>query len=87
MTQAEIETLQNIIKRLREPNLGCSMGEPTCSRILALNASLSDDPRSQGMRLEVASRVYLNTWIIPSLEMLLPGPGRNTTLARSMSRR
>lgn len=80
MTKAEIETIQNIIARLREPNLGCAHGFGDEQRIETLR-------QSSGSRLEVASRLYVDTWIIPSLEMLLPGKSHDPGLARRMSRR
>lgn len=76
MTKGEIETLKNIILRLQQPNLGCSHGPGRESLVLEAN--------SQG--LHVTSDVYLNTWIISSLEMLLPGPHRDVDLAVRMSR-
>ena len=30
------------------------------------------------------ARVYLETWVIPALEMILPGEKRDTRLARSL---
>lgn len=86
MTNGEIETIRNIIARLKAENLGCSHGESAQARVDELNTYVTGDPRTGSHRLEVASRLYLDTWVIPSLEMLLPGDGRDVDLARRMSR-
>lgn len=75
MTKQEIEVLQNIIARLKKPNCGCS-NSPGFDSLVA-------DANAYG--LEVASRLYLDTWVVPSLEMLLP-ESRDPALAVRMSR-
>lgn len=77
MTKTEIETMKNVIARLKAKNLGCS-------NVPYFNAFV-EEANADG--LEVASRLYLDTWIIPSLEMLLPGEGRDPKLAVKLSRR
>lgn len=76
MTKGEIETLQNIIARLKQPNCGCSGAFDSDREIVAAN--------SKG--LEAPSRLYLDTWIIGALELLLPGKSRNVDLAVRLSR-
>jgi len=87
MTKQEIETIRNIVARLKEKNLGCSHGAGIGKLVEALNTrSFDGKPREGSDRVEAASRIYLDTWIIPSLEMLLPEQ-RNPDLAVRMSRR
>ena len=74
MTKGEIETIRNIIARLKEPNLGCS-NSPIHNFIV--------EPANSA-KLQVVSDLYLQTWIIPSLEMLLP-EARDVDLAVRMS--
>lgn len=85
MTKAEIRTIENIIARLKSPNLGCGHMPGIVERIAELNALPSGDERGAGQRLEVASRVYLDTWLIGALECLLPGEGRDPGLACRLS--
>ena len=75
MTKTEQLVIQAIIKRLQSPNCGCSHSGKAEGLALAANV--------QG--LEVVSRVYLESWVIPALEMLLPGDGRNPELAKRLS--
>ena len=75
MTKRELETIRNIVARLKKPNCGCSNSPGF--------APLVTDANAHG--LEVASRLYLDTWVIPSLEMLLP-ESRDPALAVRMSR-
>ena len=37
--------------------------------------------------LKGGARLYLDTWVIPALEMILPGEGRDVDLARRLSGR
>ena len=75
MTKDEIATIQNIIRRLKQPNCGCSNGIGTEELVALAN--------SQG--IEAVSRLYLDTWVVPALEQLLPGDKRNPKLARQLS--
>ncbi len=87
MTKAESETIRNIVARLREQNLGCAHGPGIDPLIERLNTfEFQGETRQRSQRLEVASRLYVDTWLIPSLEMLLPET-RNVDLAVRMSRR
>lgn len=81
LTFGEAETIQNIIRHLKARDCGCSHSAPFMSKeqIHALHV-LHD------MECEVASRIYLDTWIIPALEMLLPGDGRDVDTAVLLSR-
>lgn len=77
LTQAEAATIENIIARLKEPNCGCSNGFGTEELVTQVN----------DLGIEAVSRLYLSTWIIPALELLLPGDERNPDLARRLSSR
>lgn len=77
LTQAEAATIENIIARLKQPNCGCSNGLNTEQFVKQVNE----------LGIEAVSRLYLNTWIIPALELLLPGESRNPDLARRLSSR
>jgi hypothetical protein len=77
MTRKEQKTIQNIIDRLSLPNCGGGNGIGTEKLVSEANA--------QG--IEAVSRLYLDTWVIPALRMLLPGEGRNVDLACRRSER
>lgn len=86
MTKDEIATIENLIARLSEENCGCSPGPGTLKKIDAAGIRTKADPeKTTATEYAVVSRIYLNTWIIPSLQMLLPGSDRAPKLARSMS--
>jgi len=67
MAKKEQEAIRNIIDRLSSPNCGCHNGFGTDELVEKVNAK----------GIEAVSRIYLDTWIIPALRMLLPGEGRN----------
>lgn len=82
MTKGEEKTIRNLIERLQKPDCGCSL--PTAfsgaiRQMVALRAEMQSD------RVEIVSRIYLDTWVIPSLAMLLP-EDRDVDLAEKMSR-
>lgn len=76
MTNGEVEVLRNIIKRLKKPNCGCCNDLHVKELVAQLNAQ----------SIEAVSRPYLDTWVIPALEALLPGDNRDVQLARDLSR-
>lgn len=76
LTKTERETIENIIKRLKKPRAGCADPFPDDSA----------KAESQANGYEGVSRIYLDTWIIGPLELLLSDEPRNKTLARDMSR-
>lgn len=76
MTKTEIQALQNVIERLKQPNCGCSNGCLTRRVVEQANA----------LGIEAVSRIYLDTWIVPALQLLLPGPERDPELAEELSR-
>lgn len=76
MTEHETQTIRNILERLRAPNLGCAMSSKRDEAVATI-------ARSAG--LEAASRGYIETWIIGSLECLLPGPDHDPKLAAELS--
>jgi len=75
MTKQEIETIRNIVERLKKANLGCSNSN-------SLEALVSE-ANSKGV--ECASRLYVDTWLIGALECLLPEQ-RDPSLAVRLSR-
>lgn len=78
MTKTEIKTIQNVINKLKKENLGCSLPSGTL-------AKLPEQSEEHIDRIEYVSRLYLDTWIIPALELLLPGNRRNPELARDLA--
>lgn len=71
LSKAEQRTIRNLIKRLKKQDCGCYHtttlhGDPTREELDRMNA----------MGQEVVSRIYLDTWVIGSLEALLRGDPR-----------
>jgi hypothetical protein len=86
MTKDETATIENLIARLSEENCGCHPGPGVIAKIEAAGIRTKPDPdKTTATEYAVVSRIYLNTWIIPALQMLLPGADRDPKLARSMS--
>ncbi|QIG67453.1 hypothetical protein EVB39_124 [Rhizobium phage RHph_TM3_3_9] len=81
MTKGEIETIRNIIARLKEPNIGHTIST-------AEQEHCTDEGAGKGKSngRTYATRIYVDTWLIGPLELLI-GEGRNVELARSMSRK
>lgn len=77
ITRKEQETIQNIIDRLSSPNCGCHNGMGTGQLVAEANAK----------GIEAVSRLYLDSWVIPALRLLLPGEERNVDLAYRLSER
>ena len=75
LTKTEAATIHNLIARLKKPNCGCSNGFGTEEIVKAAN--------DQG--IEAVSRLYLDTWVIPALELLI-GENRDPKLAEDLSR-
>lgn len=63
MTKAEIDTIQNVIGKLR--------GEQAAPEVKAA--------------LTGPAGLFLETWVISALELLLPGEKRDPALARRLS--
>lgn len=61
MNKKEKQVIANIIERLHSKNLGCSNGFGTEQVVTEANEK----------GIECASRLYIDTWIIPALEILL----------------
>jgi len=80
MTKNEQIVIQNIIDRLKTENCGCDNGAGTEAIVEAAN----NFGGSCG-RMEVVSRLYLDSWVIPTLEKLLLGDGRNVDAALRLS--
>lgn len=75
MTKTETAAIKNVIKRLKEPNCGCSNGFDADDLVKLANSA----------GIEAVSRSYLDSWIIPALELLLPGDKRNPDLAARLA--
>lgn len=75
MTKTEEQTLRNIVARLKQPNLGCSFPESQAAAVAQLNAA----------DVQCVGRLYLETWMLPALELLLPGERRDPQLAQRIS--
>lgn len=76
MTKAELQAIEGIIARLKKQNCGCHNAIGTEGLVKLANF----------LDMEVVSRIYLNTWVIPALELLLPGEKRNPTLAAKLAK-
>ena len=74
MTKTEIATLQAVIRRLK-----C---EPVRWQDGTLRPGEADEVREA---LRGPAALYLDTWVIPALEMLLPGENRDPELARRIA--
>ena len=74
MTKGEIQTIRNIVARLKKERCGCA------APMNAKNERLAHD-------YEAVSRLYIDTWLISPLERLLPGDNRDVALAERMSGR
>ena len=77
MTKTEQLVIQLIVARLKAPNCGCAHSSIDGTDEIAAAANAAG--------IEAVSRLYLETWIVPALEMLLPGDGRNPELARQLA--
>lgn len=72
MTKSEIEVLRNVIARLKcEPHANGEHREADCVR--------------KALRGDAALALYLDSWVTPALEALLP-ESRNVKLAFDLSR-
>lgn len=76
LNKSEIRVLQNVIARLKKPNLGCcnQMGLEELVKLANENG------------VEAVSRIYLDTWVIPTLELLLKGGRYSVQLAETISK-
>lgn len=81
MTQIEVAVLESIIARLESPNCGCQHHTPNPQIAAAVEAAAKVD-----QKLELVSRAYLDSWVVPALRALLPGPERNPKLAYQLCR-
>jgi hypothetical protein len=75
LTKTETATIENVIARLKKPNCGCSNGPGTREVVFDANV----------MGIEAVSRLYLDTWIIGALELLV-AEKRDPKLAERLSR-
>lgn len=85
MTKQEEQTIRNIIARLEKPNCGAAMSgtfNTDLGKLLEIAETLRGNVSHE---VEVVSRIYLDTWVLPPLKMLLP-ESHNPRLAKSMSR-
>lgn len=87
MTKTELRALRNVIRRLREENCGCSPDttfNATTREIVRLADTIRGGDHGSAT-VEIVSRIYLDTWIIPALELLLDTPDRNPQLAADLA--
>lgn len=75
LTKTETATIQNVITRLKKPNLGCHVDFEA--------KGIVDEMNKNGV--EAVSRLYLDTWVIPALELLIIEK-RDPKLAEFLSR-
>ena len=75
MTQAEEQVIRNVIERLSAPNCGCHNRMGT--------EALVEGATAKG--IECVSRLYLDSWVIPALEMMLSGERRDVAAAEHLS--
>jgi len=92
MTKTEEAAIRNVIARLKEANCGCSPDttfNTDVKEIVRIADSIRerDDIHSVNKVVEIVSRIYLDTWIVPALELLLPGKDRDPELARDLAAR
>lgn len=86
MTKTEERAIRNVIARLSKPECGCSPDttfNATTREIVRLRDEMPDECGTR--RVEIVSRIYLDTWIIPALALLLPGAERNPELAADLA--
>lgn len=81
MNQRQRQTIEQIAASLKEPHAGASVGGPLVSAEVNKAIELL-----QSKGFEVTSRIYLNTWIISPLELLLSASANDQKLALSLSR-
>lgn len=79
MTKGEQQVIRNIIKRLKERNLGCAVDRMYPSEAFDVAVRLLNEEEH-----EVASRIYLDTWVVPALELLLPDGGGHSVKGRDV---
>lgn len=72
MTKTGQDALRRLIKRLESPSLGGVYRH--------IHEGIPKLPEG----LEPVSRVYVGTWLIGPLKLLLDGPDRDPALARTM---
>lgn len=82
MNNRQRQTIEQISARLKEPHLGAAVGGPLDSEEVNKAIELL-----QSRGFEVTSRLYLNTWIIPALDLMLSSEASAQKLALSLSRR
>lgn len=82
MTNQEIDTIRNIIARLKKRDCGCSHSFIGPDDNNALKASVE---MLNERDIECVARIYLDTWVIGALECLLP-ESRDPATAVALSR-
>lgn len=76
LSNTEQEVIQNVISRLR------------CEPVKLQNGTTMNGEADEVREaLTGPAKLYLDTWVINALEMLLPGERRNPQLARRLSSR
>ena len=75
MTKTEQQVIENVIKRLRCETHKLPDGTERQRESDEVRAALTGD-----------AKLFLDTWVIGALELLLPGESRNPELALRLSR-
>lgn len=83
LSKTEQRVIQHIINRLKEENLGSAGYHPEQLELMKMLNSW-EDQLGRRKQIECVSRIYLDSWIIPALEHLLPGPDRDPELAEKL---
>lgn len=90
MTKTERATIENIIRRLKKPNCGCShMHEQRIAdaiRAIGMHPEPVEETGNGMEQVAVVARLYLETWVIPALELMLSDKPGDKNLARDLSR-
>ncbi|ATI15695.1 hypothetical protein [Bordetella phage vB_BbrM_PHB04] len=81
MNQRQRHTIEQIAARLKKPHAGASVGGPLDSEEVNKAIELL-----QSKGFEVTSRLYLNTWVIPPLDLMLSDAAHDQKLALDLSR-
>ena len=83
MKVGEEQVIRNVIERLKKRHCGCLNTIFNASVVKAVKLAET----TQGSEtIEVVARIYLDTWVIPALELLLEEGQENIGLALRLSR-
>jgi hypothetical protein len=93
LTKTERATIENIVKRLKKPNCGGSFRQEEQVSKAVQNIGMvpetigfEDCPNNRIDQLALVPRIYLDTWVIPALELMLSDDPNNKRTALALSR-